>query len=100
MCLAHYPFIPFMANLWIRSGYDMKVEMSAQTYQVGAHFKAQNEPIIVAASKTFEEFFSHFDFPCRTVPSIDTPPINQIHLTPPLTKRDYSGALAIKVPFL
>ena len=28
--------------------------MSAQTYQVGAHFKAQNEPILVAASKTFK----------------------------------------------
>ena len=29
-----------MSPLWIRSGYDMKVEVSAETYQVGAHLKA------------------------------------------------------------
>ena len=29
-----------MASLWNRSGYDIKVEMSAETYQVRAHFKA------------------------------------------------------------
>ena len=42
--------IPFMASLWIRSGYDVKVEGSAQTYQVGAHIKAFNEPILMAPS--------------------------------------------------
>ena len=51
------PEIPFMASLWIRSGYDMKVEMSAETYQVGAHFKALIKAILVAALKSFERFF-------------------------------------------
>ena len=49
---------PFMASLWIRSGYDVKVEVSAQTYQVGAHFKAVNKADLVALLKTFEKFFS------------------------------------------
>ena len=49
--------IPFMASLWIRSGYDVKVEVSAQTYQVGAHFKALNKGILVTAMKTPEKFF-------------------------------------------
>ena len=31
--------------------------MSAQTYQVGAHFKALNEPVLVASSKILEKFF-------------------------------------------
>ena len=47
-----------MASLWIRSGYDVKVEVSAQTYQVGAHFKALNKAVLVALLKTFEKFFS------------------------------------------
>ena len=34
------PEIPFMASLWIRSGCDMKVDPSVETYQMGAHFKA------------------------------------------------------------
>ena len=49
--------IPFMASLWIRSGYDMKVEVSAETYQVGAHFKALIKAILVAPLKSFERFF-------------------------------------------
>ena len=52
------PEIPFMASLWIRSGYDMKVGKSAETYQVGAHFKALIKGIFVAAMKTLENFFS------------------------------------------
>ena len=52
------PKIPFMASLWIRSGYDVKVEVSAQTYQVGAHFKALNKAVLVALLKTLEKFFS------------------------------------------
>lgn len=51
------PQIPFMASLWIRSGYDMKVEVSAETYQVGAHFKALIKAILVAPLKSFERFF-------------------------------------------
>ena len=39
-----------MASLWIRSGYDMKVEVLAETYQVGAHFKALMKAILVAQS--------------------------------------------------
>ena len=31
--------------------------MSAQTYQVGAHFKALNKGILVAAMKMLEKFF-------------------------------------------
>ena len=46
-----------MASLWIRSGYDMKVEMLAETYQVGAHFKALIKAILVAPLKSFERFF-------------------------------------------
>ena len=49
--------IPFMASLWIRSGYDMKVGKSAETYQVGAHFKALIKAILVAPSRTLEKFF-------------------------------------------
>ena len=49
--------IPFMASLWIRSGYDVKVGMSAQTYQVGAHFKALNKVVLVAQLKSLEKFF-------------------------------------------
>ena len=49
--------IRFMASLWIRSGYDIKVEMSAETYQVGAHFKALIKAILVATLKSFESFF-------------------------------------------
>ena len=45
-----------MASLWIRSGYDVKVEVLAQTYQVGAHFKALNKGILMAAMKTLEKF--------------------------------------------
>ena len=41
--------------------------MSAQTYQVGAHFAALIEGVLVAPSKTIERVFLHFDFPCRTV---------------------------------
>jgi len=47
-----------MASLWIRSGYDMKVGKSAETYQVGAHFKALIKAILVAPSRTLEKFFS------------------------------------------
>ena len=46
-----------MASLWIRSGYDMKVEMSAKTYQVGAHFKALIKATLVAPLKSFARFF-------------------------------------------
>ena len=35
----------------------MKVEVSAQTYQVGAHFKALIKAILVAPLKSFEKFF-------------------------------------------
>ena len=31
--------------------------MSAQTHQVGAHFKALNKGILMAAMKTLEKFF-------------------------------------------
>ena len=41
--------------------------MSAQTYQVGAHFAALIEEILMAPLKTIERFFLHFEFPCRTV---------------------------------
>ena len=57
------PQIPFMASLWIRSGYDMKVAMSAETYQVGAHFKALIKAILVAPLKSFERFFRISSFP-------------------------------------
>ena len=61
------PEIPFMASLWIRSGYDMKVGKSAETYQVGAHFKALIKAILVAPSRTLEKFFFNFMSPCRAV---------------------------------
>ena len=51
------PEIPFMASLWIRSGYDMKVGKSAETYQVGAHFEALIKAILVAPSRILEIFF-------------------------------------------
>ena len=46
-----------MASLWIRSGYDMKVDPSVETYQVGAHFKALNEAVLIALAKILENFF-------------------------------------------
>ena len=52
--------ILFMASLWIRSGYDVKVEVSAQTYQVGAHFEALNKADLVAPLKSLEMFFVFF----------------------------------------
>ena len=65
-----------MASLWIRSGYDMKVEVSAETYQVGAHFKALIKAILVAPLKSFERFFRISSFPAGLCvvppqPSID-----------------------------
>ena len=60
------PEIPLMASLWIRSGYDMKVDPSVETYQVGAHFKALSKAILVAPSRILENFF-HFTSPCRAV---------------------------------
>ena len=57
-----------MASLWIRSGYDMKVEMSAETYQVGAHFKALIEAILVAPLKSFERFFRILSSPAGLCP--------------------------------
>ena len=48
------PEIPFMASLWIGSGYDMKVGKSAETYQVGAQFKAPNEAALMALPKILE----------------------------------------------
>ena len=36
----------------------MKVGKSAETYQVGAHFKALIKAILVAPSRTLEKFFS------------------------------------------
>ena len=64
--------IPFMASLWIRSGCDMKVEPSVETYQVGAHFKALIKAILVAPSRILEIFFSfHFSLPrCGCLPMI------------------------------
>ena len=61
------PEIPFMASLWIRSGYDMKVKVSAETYQVGAHFKVLIKTIFVALARNLENFF-HFMSLCRVVP--------------------------------
>ena len=56
--------IPFMASLWIRSGCDMKVDPSVETYQVGAHFKALIKAILVAPSRILENFFSfHVSLP-------------------------------------
>ena len=43
-----------MASLWIRSGYDIKVEVSAQTYHVEARFKALNQADLVALLKSLE----------------------------------------------
>ena len=58
------PEIPFMASLWIRSGCDMKVEISVETYQVGVHFKALIKAILVAPSRILENFFSfHVSLP-------------------------------------
>ena len=58
------PEIPLMASLWIRSGYDMKVDPPLETCQVGAHFKALIKAILVAPSRILENFFSfHVSLP-------------------------------------
>ena len=49
-----------MASLWVRSGCDMKVDPSVETYQVGAHFKALIKAILVPLSRILENFFSFF----------------------------------------
>ena len=41
----------------------MKVEMSAETYQVGAHFKALIKAILVAPLKSFERIFRISSYP-------------------------------------
>ena len=35
----------------------MKVDPSVETYQVGAHFKALNEAVLMALTKILENFF-------------------------------------------
>ena len=69
------PEIPFMASLWIRSGYDMKVEVSAETYQVGTHLKALIKAILVVSLKSFERFFRISSYPaglCYQLPQKST----------------------------
>ena len=75
------PEIPFMASLWIRSGYDMKVEVSAETYQVGAHFKALIKAILVAPLKSFERFFRISSSPAGLCiePNLSVPGIQGCH---------------------
>ena len=41
-----------MASLWIRSGCKIKIKVSAETYQVGTHFKALIKASLVAPSRT------------------------------------------------
>ena len=42
----------------------MKVDVSVETYQVGAHFKALIMAILVTPSRTLEKFFSfHVSLP-------------------------------------
>ena len=56
-----------MASLWIKSGCDMKVDPSVETYQVGAHFKALIKAILVAPSRILEIFISfHVSLPLCT----------------------------------
>ena len=45
----------------------MKVDPSVETYQVGAHFKALNEAVLMALFKTLEDFFFHFKSLGRSV---------------------------------
>ena len=51
------PEIPFISSLMIRSGCDMKVQMSAETNQVRAHFKGLIKAILIAPSRILENFF-------------------------------------------
>ena len=37
------------------------------TYQEGAHFEALDEGVLMVPLKSSEQFFRHFNFPCRTV---------------------------------
>ena len=37
------------------------------TYQVAAHFEALDEGVLMVPLKSSEQFFRHFNFPCRTV---------------------------------
>ena len=54
----HFPLWPAtLIDLIQRLATKKDTWMSAQTYQLGAHFKTLNEPDIVAASKTFKQFF-------------------------------------------
>ena len=66
---AKKPFLP------ISAGYDMKLEMSAETYQVGAHFKAPIKAILVAPLKSFERFFRISSSPAGVWPRFVQKPI-------------------------
>ena len=67
------PEFPFMASLWIWSGECLAtkgIDVSAQTYQVGAHFEALTMDVLVVPSKEIEEVFSISSFPAGQCPSL------------------------------
>ena len=58
-------------RVWIRlaiKGFGLELS----TYQVGAHFEALDEGVLMAPFKASEQFFRHFNYPCRTVALTNT----------------------------
>ena len=52
---------PFMASLWIGSGAGWPLKglgLASPYYQVGAHFEALDEGVLMAVLKSFEHFFA------------------------------------------
>ena len=80
------PEIPFMVSLWIRSGYDMKVATSAETYQVGAPFKALIKAIFV-------EYNDIMDFISGTF-------TNHVSIQPIIEKSIFGQNLSILMSFI
>ena len=61
---------PLMASLWIGSGAGWPLKglgLASPNYQVGAHFEALFKGVLMAASKSIETFFYHFNFPRTAV---------------------------------
>ena len=52
---------PVMASLWIGSGAGWPLKglgLASPDYQVGAHFEALDEDVLMEGSKSFEYFFA------------------------------------------
>ena len=71
--------------------------MSAEKYQVGAHFKALVKVIPVTPSRVLDFFYFHFMSLCRAVPP--SPWLHFVRAPPPLSRYDVAQARPVLVTF-